>query len=837
MANFYDECLFLSETLDVPWLAEIISAAQIVTATAATSDALIVTKEIIGEIRQQRALYLTQSEEAESLNCDSATDQSDSANYNFVINALNEDLEQQFIAIEELNEDFPDETIIEFLANFHDECLFLSETLDLPWIAAKISTLEEVLEIFPPFQVLFLAKEIIGELRSQRAEYLQEITGKAPTTTEEEFFPDSDEDEADSPSSIFKFNQSNNQSHLANSPSKTKTQLRIPLQNIENMTNNVEELMIIEARLNIGQKQLQEAQKRLQKLNSQFEPIREQVQIFYNQLAIDATGISTTNGNHLILENSQNSDSSETFDSLELDRYTELHSSLQSFQELMLQIQETRRDIELINRNSFENLEQVRKNLGGLYDNVTESRLVPFKVLAQRFIPQIQTLNRRFNKSVVLEIQGEDTLIDQVLLEQLQTPLTHLFNNAFDHGIESTEERITNGKSETAHILLKAIVKNNQLEISLQDDGRGINLNKVYQKAVNKGLCSADTEFEQLTRQEMLTWIFQPNFSTADRVSDISGRGMGMDIVRSQILKLRGSLEIDTKLHYGTSFTLKLPLNISLVSLLVVQLQNRLIAIPSSSVRETLLYGELPIIDHENPTLIWQEQPIPLASISNLLPCPREPITVGKPRVGIILEADFGHFAIAVDSLVSAENLIVKPFDDTLPIPSYLAGCTILGTGEVVPVILPQGFELSNLRTIPSSNTTINDKQNLVPTIMVAEDSVATRKLLEKIFTSIGCDVILCRDGQEAMEQFALHYEKISLVISDVEMPKRNGFELLESIKTHGEGKTVPVIMVTSRTGDRHRQKAQDLGANGYLGKPIQPQELLNTITPFIIGH
>ena len=157
-----------------------------------------------------------------------------------------------------------------------------------------------------------------------------------------------------------------------------------------------------------------------------------------------------------------------------------------------------------------------------------------------------------------------------------------------------------------------------------------------------------------------------------------------------------------------------------------------------------------------------------------------------------------------------------------------------MGTGEIVPVILPQGFELSDLRTMSLNDNSASQNKNSIPTIMVAEDSVATRKLLEKIFTSIGCDVILCRDGQEAMEQFALHYAKISLVISDVEMPKRNGFELLESIKTHAEGKQIPVIMATSRTGDRHRQKAAKLGAEGYLGKPIQPQELLTTITPFI---
>ena len=818
--NFYDECLFLGETLDLPWLTEIISVAQTFAADAEIADALQSTQEIIVEIRKQRDLYLTQSSELD--NSDVATESSDSTNHDFIINALNNELEQQFIEIEELNENLPDDTIVDCLADFYEKCLFLSETLELPWISEKITSLESVLEVFPPFQVLFLAKEIITELRSQRAEYLQEILGAEAEAEEEAFFPNSDDE--DTTSSIFKFNQSNSTTKI----NKAKTQLRIPLQNIEKMTNNVEELMIIEARLNLGQEQLQQAQKRLQKLNSQFEPIREQVQIFYNQLAIDGTGLG------IAKINAPSSQRAKDFDSLELDRYTELHSSLQSFQELMLQIQETRRDIELINRNCFENLEQVRKNLGGLHDTVTESRLVRFEILAKRFIPQIHSLNRRYNKSVVLEIQGEDTLIDQILLDQLQTPLTHLLNNAFDHGIESAEERISNGKSETAHILLQAIVKNNQLQISLQDDGRGINLSKIHQKAVKKGICNSSAKFEDFTRQEMLTWIFQPDFSTAEQVSEISGRGMGMDIVRSQILKLRGSLEIDTKPNQGTNFILKLPLNISLVSLLVVQLQNRLMAIPSSSIRETLLYGELPIVDHENPTIMWQEQQIPLASVENLLPCPREPITVGRPKVGIILEGSFGYFAIAVDSLVSAEDLIIKPFDDTIPVPNYLAGCTILGTGEVVPVILPQGFELANLKSLAAPPQSPHQDQQRVPTIMVAEDSVATRKLLEKIFTSVGCKVILCRDGQEGIEQFALHYEEISLVISDVEMPRRNGFELLESIKNHSEGKTIPVIMATSRTGDRHRQKAQKLGANGYLGKPIQPQELLDTITPFI---
>jgi chemotaxis protein histidine kinase CheA len=566
----------------------------------------------------------------------------------------------------------------------------------------------------------------------------------------------------------------------------------------------------------------------LRSLTRQFEPLREQIQNLYNQLAIEsiAGGTSTSSAANEL-----------EFDSLELDRYTELHGSLQTFQELMLQIQETRTDLELVNQEITEDLEQVEKNLATLYTKVTESRLVPFRILAQRFIPQIQTLNRRYQKSVHLEIQGQETLVDQVLLEQLQTPLTHLLNNAFDHGIESSQERQQNHKSETAKIVLEAKVDHNQLIIKIQDDGRGINLEKVYQRAQERGICPSDREFNQFSSAEIINWIFQPDFSTASQVTDLSGRGIGLDIVRTQVRKLRGNLQVHTQWGQGTTFTIKLPLNLSLMSLLLTQVQNRIIAIPSNSVKETILYPELDWTSSEKSAINWHQKTVSVVSLASLLPCPRSPLVSVQPKIAIVLETALGELAILVDSLLGEDQLIVKPFDDTIPIPSYLAGCTILGTGEVSPVILPQGLEIkSAVATIPVSapSPTLTSQTS---TILVAEDSVATRRMLEKILSAVGYQVIVCRDGQEALDVLDQHQTRIDLVLSDIEMPRVNGFELLQNIRSHPVWEKIPVVMATSRTGDRHRQQAMDLGATGYLGKPIQPQELLEKVESLLVNR
>ncbi|MEL6496049.1 MAG: response regulator, partial [Cyanobacteria bacterium J06623_7] len=380
---------------------------------------------------------------------------------------------------------------------------------------------------------------------------------------------------------------------------------------------------------------------------------------------------------------------------------------------------------------------------------------------------------------------------------------------------------------------LKAQLQNNQLVITIQDDGGGINPNKVFQRAVQRGICPADKTIEDFRPEEIVNWIFEPDFSTASKVSDISGRGMGLDIVLNLIRQLRGQLYVTTDVGIGSIFTINLPLNLSLQSLMLVQLQNRLAAIPHTSILEILPDRELNFTDEGQEYIQWQNQTIPLASVTTLFPCPRQPLRLSQGRVCILLQTAGEPLAILVDAIAGEEKLIIKPFDETISVPTYIVGCTVLGTGEVIPVILPQGIAKDALSAVSVQDSGATVAQT-TSTVLIAEDSVATRRMLEKVLVAAGYQVIVCRDGQEALDQLGQYKGRIDLILSDVEMPRVNGFELLEKARSEPAFKNTPIVMATSRTGDRHRQQAESLGATDYLGKPVQPQQLLDTIAKLL---
>lgn len=369
--------------------------------------------------------------------------------------------------------------------------------------------------------------------------------------------------------------------------------------------------------------------------------------------------------------------------------------------------------------------------------------------------------------------------------------------------------------------------------IKIQDDGGGINPEKVFHRAVERGICPPEKSIKDFRPEEIVNWIFEPDFSTAAKVSDISGRGMGLDIVLNLIRQLRGQLYVTTDVGLGTTFTITLPLNLSLQSLMLVQLQNSLMAIPHTSILEIMPYQELYFNNRRKEYINWQNQSIPLASASNLFPCPRKPLQLSQGKVCIVLETAFEPLAILVDAIAGEEKLIIKPFDETVPVPTYIVGCTVLGTGEVIPVILPQGIAQDDVSSVSVTNSTVTIAST-VSTVLIAEDSVATRRMLDKVLTTAGYQVLLCRDGQEALDQIEQYQGRIDLILSDVEMPKLNGFELLAKVRALPAFKNIPIVMATSRTGDLHKQEAERLGATDYLGKPVQPQQLIDTVAALL---
>ena len=837
LSGFVDECTFLAETLELDWLGEAVSPiAEVLEADA--TEALLLSQAIISQLREEIENYLE--------NLASVTEsevEPQQAAPQLVANTLQGDLEAMCQAIADLAMDTPEEVINEALTDFADECTFLGKTLELPWLVDAVAPTESILAECDPLEALLTVQEWVEEIRQQRDRYLDSVQPEdtedavaivEPENEDEAGLFNFAEDESDTALSMVMFappvSEDKTVAKVESQPAAS-SQVRISLEKLEGMSNNVEELILSQSRISRQQQVLNQANRRLKSLTRQFEPIREQIQDLYDRLAVSSTDLTAKSESKDL---NSLSESENNFDALEMDRYSDLHVSLQSFQELMLQIQETRTDIDSIDRELGEDLIQSEKNLNLLYTKVTDSRLVQFDVLAKRFIPQLRGLSQRFDKPVNLEIEGKNTLVDQILLEQLQTPLTHLLNNAFDHGIESKYDRLAANKPETATITLKSQLKNNQLVITIKDDGGGIDPQKVYQRAVARGICSPDSSIQDFRPEEIVNWIFAPNFSTAAKVSDISGRGMGLDIVLNLIRQLRGQLYVTTDVGLGTTFTINLPLNLSLQSLMLVQLQQRLVAIPHTSILEILPYRELYFTDRSKEYINWQDKIIPLASATTLFPCPRKPLQLSQGKVGIVLETAFEPLAILVDAIAGEEKLIIKPFDETIPVPTYIVGCTVLGSGEVIPVILPQGINeetISAPESLKNSTVTI---ANTVSTVLIAEDSVATRKMLDKILTSVGYNVIVCRDGQEALEQVEQYHGRIDLILSDVEMPRLNGFELLKKVRTMPAFKNTPIVMATSRTGDRHRQEAQRLGATDYLGKPVQPQQLIDTVADLL---
>lgn len=710
---------------------------------------------------------------------------------------LEVDLEECIQRIEQLlKPPLRQQALQQGLASFVEECTLLGQTLSLTWLLEEAEALKQKLG---DDDLGSVAKNAIAQLRQLRSQTLKPKTPAQTTALVE--------------------------TTVTQTAVTPTLNLRIPVTRLDRMNNTLGELLIGHERLSLYHSQLYQANVTLNKEAQKLNPINEQVRIFYDRLA---TPLASSLGENSALETSNHE-----FDSLQFDQYTGFHSTLQDLQEVMVRVQETKSDIELVTRDFQAALDRLRQQLDGLRGDLTQSRLVPFKFLAERFITPLQNLSQRYRKSVELEIVGKETLVDQVILEQLQTPLTHLLRNAFDHGIETPQERLKVNKSKTAKITLAASVQGNQVIIAISDDGRGINLQKVQARAAEIGICASKAS---LSTDEILQFLFVPGFSTAQTVTDLSGRGAGLDAVRLQIERLRGKVQVETKLQRGTKFKITIPLTLSILPLLLCRCQQRTLAIPSVNILEIIALAEYCDYSSQPKAIIWQNRQAPLFCLTQLLPYNRADSVPSASQfnqhLGIVLDVGGQPVVVAVNSLLGEKELVLKPFDATIDVPAYIAGCTVLGTGEVVAVLSPNYLsELIAQRQLPTISSSLPSlPQQQVATILIVDDSVAVRRLLDRVLNSSGYQVVQCRDGKEALETLNRSGDLYDLVISDIEMPRMDGFTLLREIRFHERWHSLPVAMLTSRENDQHRQKARDLGANDYFTKPFQPADLLKAI-------
>jgi two-component system, chemotaxis family, sensor histidine kinase and response regulator PixL len=555
----------------------------------------------------------------------------------------------------------------------------------------------------------------------------------------------------------------------------------------------------------------------------------------------------------VVMQRESESDLANTFDLLEMDRYSELHLLSQELMETAVQIEEVTTDITLNLDDAELTARALTRTTKQLQVGMNQMRMRPISDIVGRFPRMIRDLSQQYGKEVELKLTGGSTLVDRLLLEPLNDALIHLLRNSFDHGIETPQARLDRGKPVQGAIELSAAHRGSQTLITIRDDGAGIDLEKIKAKALRMGL-DAST-LETASQSELLDLIFEPGFSTAENVTDLSGRGVGMDIVRNHLQKVRGSISVETHPGRGTTFTIAVPFTLSVIRVLLVESANLLMAFPTSLVEEVLLLEPQNIVLNDDRAFLDLDgNLIPFVHLQDWLTFPR-PVSQADieaaPKINAptVLLVDNGDriVAIQVERYWGEQEVTVRQVEGNIPLPAAFAGCTVLGDGRIAPLVDPLSLlQQIEIQTQESARTPtrLTEQLTLAPTlpkaqeitqpmVMVVDDSVNVRRFLALTLEKAGFRVEQAKDGQHALEKMQTGLP-IQAVICDIEMPRMDGYGFLANVKAIPHAQNIPVVMLTSRSGDKHRKLAMSLGASNYFSKPFREKELLETLTQLI---
>jgi two-component system chemotaxis sensor kinase CheA len=463
--------------------------------------------------------------------------------------------------------------------------------------------------------------------------------------------------------------------------------------------------------------------------------------------------------------------------------------------------------------------------------------MLPVSTVFDTFPRLVRDISREYNKEIELEIYGGDTGLDKMILEDIKDPLLHILRNCIDHGIESPEEREIIGKPRTGKIVLSACHEGSRIAIRIEDDGRGIDPQKVKQIALQKKVIT-QPEAEKLSEREVLYLIFKPGFSTKEIITDVSGRGVGLDVVKKNVEKLKGSVMVDSEIGKGTVFTLMLPLTLATIHALIIKAGSETFAIPTVAIEETLRVSISQIkriVDKD--VVIVNGRHIPVVRLIDVLGLPSVDVQkhYGAKLPIIILNVDEVRIGFLVDELLREEEIVIKNLGEYFKDVHTAAGATILGEGEVV-IILNVSELIKSAKAIRETHLLEDIKEEQHPTysILVVDDAVALRELQKSMLESAGYSVEVAADGQEAWEKAkSRHFD---LIISDIEMPRMDGFQFTEALRKDEEYKDVPVIIVTAREREEDKKRGIEVGADAYIVKTSFDQSRLLEAVERLIG-
>lgn len=610
------------------------------------------------------------------------------------------------------------------------------------------------------------------------------------------------------------------QSHSTGaSASNSNEMIRVSAGLMEQMINLTGESAINRARIEMGMTSLTNS---IEEMGITVQRLADQLRRM--DIELEAQVLSQIDDD-VLLEN-------EDFDPLEMDQYSSLNQLSKSLSESASDLLEIKTSLIEKARDSENLLLQLSRTQNELQDGLMNSRMVPFSRLSPRLQRIVRQTANELGKTVELTILNADDEMDRNILERITSPLEHMLRNAVDHGVESTKEREKLGKNRIGRVTLEVLREGGEIVINLNDDGSGINVESVRTKAIAQGLI--DPNDDSLTDVDVMQYIFNAGLSTTKKVTQISGRGVGMDVVRSEIRQLGGTVVVDSTIGEGTRFTMRVPLTVAVSDALIVRAADRHYAIPLVQIERVVQVNPEKLFEFyqsDKHTFAIDGADYRLRYLNEILTgITHNDLTISSSTTlpVIIIKNQAGQsLAMQVDEIAGSRmEVVVKPLGRQL---SHLAGisaATIMGDGSVMLILdLMALMRNAPVRTIAASKSRL---ENVRTKILVVDDSVTVRKVTSRFLERYGYDAHVAKDGVDAIE--TLQEFTPDLILLDIEMPRMDGFEVATQVRHNARLKHTPIIMITSRTGEKHRQRALDIGVNDYMGKPFQENELLSKI-------
>lgn len=643
--------------------------------------------------------------------------------------------------------------------------------------------------------------------------------------------------------------------------------IKVPAKQLDNLSNLMGELVVNRNSLEQGQERMRQFLDNLlhqvmllgdggQQMHDLYERTLLEQTIWKSRLGHRNSSVSDarSSGNDGHSKNSSLSD-------WELDSFSPFHSLAQTIIEQIVRVRESASDIEFLVEEADQVTRQLRQVTNQLQEGLTKARMVPFAQTTDRLPGAVWRVSRDCGKEAELLVEGKDTLIDKMIQEQLYDPMTHLVNNAVTHGIEMPQDRAAAGKSPKGRITIRAFHQGNQTVISVADDGGGIDPEKVKKKAIEKGLITK-SQSQKMSNVDAYDLLFHPGFSTMETANKFAGRGVGMDVVRTKLNEIRGTVTIDSTIGKGTVFTIRLPLTLSISRALCCISDRSWIAFPMDGVEDMIKVSssEVETGPEGQQYIQWRNSKLPFRHLRELLVYNRQMrranvygANTEEDVISVVVlrtaSAGSALLAVQVDQVLEQQKeIVIKQLEGPVPKPIGIAGATVLGDGKIVAIA--DVIELMNLASgkmrredaIWSTGSEnglsmlIEAEEEEEPTVLIVDDSITVRELLSMTFAKAGYRVEQARDGKDAWEKLRSGLP-CDLIFCDIEMPRMDGLELLSRVKKDSTLEKLPMAMLTSRGASKHKQMAYDLGASGYFTKPYLEDHLLDAAGRMLDGE